>query len=284
MKRFPFFLFLGFFAHATMAQISCTPENMQRLQRQISHHASVDYSAMPIGEVMVEVGKGLLGTPYVAQTLEIDAAEPLVINLTGLDCTTFLENAVVFSRLLKLGNLTEQSFQTELEALRYRDGVRDGYGSRLHYFTEWMLDNEEKGVIRQISEELGGSPWQRPINFMTTHANLYPFLQGAEMMASLSEAEARLSTTKFSYLPKAQLASLEGGIQNGDLIAITTTVNGLDIAHVGFAIWVNGRVHLFHASSSLKKVVISDVPLADYLAGNKSQSGVMVCRLASLDQ
>lgn len=261
------------------SQIHCTPENRQRLQRQITHHSSQDYDDNSVGEVMIAVGKGFLGTPYVGKTLEIDASEPLVVELAGLDCTTFLENVVVMTRLIQSGNLTEEAYYEELETLRYRDGVRDGYTSRLHYFTDWILENERKGIITQVSEELGGTAWQQDIDFMTSHANLYPFLEGEEMINELAEVEAELSATQMYYLPKAELASLESGIRNGDLIAITTTVNGLDIAHVGFAIWHEGRVHLFHASSSLKKVVISEKPLADYLAGNKSQSGVMICRM-----
>lgn len=279
MKRIIILFLFGSILAPGFTQIHCTPENKQRLQRQIVHQNAQDYSDNSVGEIMIGVGKSFLGTPYVGKTLEINAEEPLVVDLTGLDCTTFLENAVVFTRLIQAGNLTEEAFYTELENLRYRDGERDGYLSRLHYFTDWILENERKGIITQVSEELGGSPWQREINFMTGHADLYPFLEGAEMIAELAEVEEAISATQMYYLPKAELASLESGIRNGDLVAITTTVNGLDIAHVGFAIWHEGRVHLFHASSSLKKVVISEKPLADYLAGNRSQSGVMICRL-----
>lgn len=279
MKRITTLLLFSSFLTFGFSQIHCTPENKQRLQRQIIHQNAQDYNDNSVGEIMIGVGKSILGTPYVGKTLEINAEEPLVVDLTGLDCTTFLENAVVFTRLIQSGNLTEEAFYTELETLRYRNGERDGYLSRLHYFTDWILENERKGIITQVSEELGGSPWQREINFMTGHADLYPFLEGEEMIGELAEVEEQISATQMYYLPKAELASLESGIRNGDLVAITTTVNGLDIAHVGFAIWHEGRVHLFHASSSQKKVVISDKPLADYLAGNRSQSGVMICRL-----
>jgi len=49
-----------------------------------------------IGDVIVEIGKSFIGTEYVAHTLEKGKKESLVINLTGLDCTTFLENCLVF--------------------------------------------------------------------------------------------------------------------------------------------------------------------------------------------
>jgi hypothetical protein len=38
-------------------------------------------------------------------------------------------------------------------------------------------------------------------------------------------------------------------------------------------------VYLLHASSDAGRVLISEKPLAEYLAGNKSQTGIMVARL-----
>ncbi len=260
------------------AQIQCSADDQQRLHRQFQHlEASLD-TTLGMGDYMVLVGKSLLGVPYVAQTLEV-AGEPLVVNLSGLDCTTFLENAVVLSRLMASNQLESEAFYQELERVRYRNGQREGYISRLHYFTDWIRDNEAKGILQQVTQEIGGIPLDRPINFMSAHHDLYPHLQGQEMIAQLQAVERELSAITFYYLPKSQIAALEAGIQDGDLIAITTTVNGLDIAHTGFAIRIEGRVHLFHASSTLKKVVISDQPLATYLAGIKSNSGVMICRL-----
>ncbi|WP_332911570.1 N-acetylmuramoyl-L-alanine amidase-like domain-containing protein [Algoriphagus boritolerans] len=72
---------------------------------------------------------------------------------------------------------------------------------------------------------------------------------------------------------------MEKNIQPGDLIAITTSMKNLDIVHVGFAIEKNGRIHLMHAGTGNMQVEISDKPLSDYLKANKSQSGIMVCRL-----
>ena len=54
----------------------------------------------PIGDVIVEIGKSFIGTDYLAHGLEKDDEEQLVINLTGLDCTTFLENSLVLARCI----------------------------------------------------------------------------------------------------------------------------------------------------------------------------------------
>jgi hypothetical protein len=261
------------------AQVYCTAQNKTLCESHLSWLADSDLSSKPINEIAIAVGRHLLGTPYVASTLEIAGEEQLVVDLSGLDCTTFLENVIVFSRLAKQGKYRFDDFTQELELLRYRNGERDAYPSRLHYFTDWIYDNQEKGLISDVSEEIGGKPYEKHINFMSTHRSAYKQLADESFYSAIQQAETDLNTHEYHYLPKAELRALESGIRDGDLIAITTSITGLDVVHKGFAIWKNGRVHLFHASSTNKKVEISEKPLAEYLAGNKSQSGVIVCRL-----
>ena len=71
-------------------------------------------------------------------------------------------------------------------------------------------------------------------------------------------------------------------IMDGDIIAITTKLPGLDIAHVGIAEYRNGKLHLLHASSTLGKVVVSDTPLSHMLNNNKSWTGIRVVRTSHL--
>ena len=67
---------------------------------------------------------------------------------------------------------------------------------------------------------------------------------------------------------------------DGDIIAITTNLPGLDVAHVGMAEYINGTLHLLHASSTLGKVVVSEEPLSQMLRNNKSWSGIRVVRMS----
>ena len=74
-------------------------------------------------------------------------------------------------------------------------------------------------------------------------------------------------------------AKKEKLINNGDLIAITTTVEGLDIGHVGIAIKMeDGKIHLLHAPTVSAKVQITEEPLSVYLQKYKRHSGVIVLR------
>ena len=56
-------------------------------------------------------------------------------------------------------------FIKNLETIRYRNGVLDGYPSRLHYFTDWIRNNEQKGLVRDITSELGGTEHKKVYQF-----------------------------------------------------------------------------------------------------------------------
>ncbi|WP_245889451.1 N-acetylmuramoyl-L-alanine amidase-like domain-containing protein [Cecembia rubra] len=237
-----------------------------------------DHSEKSINALNLEIGKWFLGTPYVEKTLEIPGEEKLVIDFQGLDCTTYLETVVTLSRLVKYGNLNFEDYEKELEFLRYRDGSNTGYPSRLHYFSEWIYENQKKGILDDITAEIGGKPYANKPSFMSSNPQYYPQLSNAEYLSLIRETEKEIGVRDYYYIPKEEIQKLENKIKPGDLIAITAARNDLDMVHVGFAVEKNGRVHLMHASSGSMKVEISEKPLSEYLAGFRAQSGVMVCR------
>lgn len=234
----------------------------------------------PLNEIVLTVAQEFLGTVYVGHTLERDGQEALVVNLRELDCTTYLENVVVLSRLIKQERRSFQDYTKELKQIRYREGVLDLYPSRLHYFSDWLYDNEKKGIVRDITKELGGEEFNKEIFFMTRNREKYMKLTNDEFVAAISKTEEEISSRELYYIPEVALEEIEDKIDDGDLIAITSVVDGIDIAHVAIAIHKNNRLHIIHASSSLKKVVISEDPLSVYLEKNRSQSGIMVGRLS----
>jgi hypothetical protein len=215
----------------------------------------------------------------VEKTLELPGDEKLVINLTGLDCTTYLETVVTLARIAKSGELTFEAYERELERLRYQNGELKDYSSRLHYFSDWIYQNQEKGIIRDITQEIGGSPYPNQPTFMSENPQYYAQLSNPDFLKAIKTDEMKIAKRTYHFIPKAEIQSLEKNIQSGDLIAITTSMKNLDIVHVGFAIEQEGRIHLMHAGTGNMQVEISAKPLSEYLAANKSQSGVMVCRL-----
>ncbi|MBN3582813.1 DUF1460 domain-containing protein [Algoriphagus aestuarii] len=263
----------------TQAQTVCTLESREKLEGFLAKLSEGNYSVQPPNELNIEIGQWFLETPYVEKTLELSGTEKLVVNLIGLDCTTFLETVVSLTRLAENGDFTFEAFEQKLEELRYRSGKNQGYPSRLHYFSDWIFENEQKGIISDVTEEVGGVPYPNNPTFMSENPKFYPQLSDSENLKEIKTTEAIIQKRGYFYIPKTEISKLEKNIQSGDLIAITTSMTNLDIVHTGFAIRKNGRIHLLHASSKNKEVEISEKPLSDYLAGNKSQSGIMVARL-----
>jgi hypothetical protein len=238
-------------------------------------------SEKPINEVIIEIGKSFLKTEYVANTLEKEGDEQLVINLTGLDCTTFLETSLTFARCIKKGKTSFEDYQNELTFIRYRDGKLDMYPSRLHYFSDWIYNNQQKGIIKDITEDIGGKKIKFDLNFMSENPKYYTQLKdNPEFIPVISKQEDEINSRQYYYIPEDDIEKIESKIQSGDLIALTTSDIGLDIGHVGLAIKMdNGRIHFLHAPLAGSKVQITETPLSDYAKKIKKHTGIIVLRV-----
>ncbi len=233
-----------------------------------------------IGDAIVEIGKSFMGTEYAAGTLEINApAEKLVVNLTGLDCVTFVENCLTFARCLKKSKSTFDDYKNELEYIRYREGKIDGYASRLNYFCDWIYENENKGIVKNISADLGGIEYNKTINFMSTHTKSYKQLSDKTELDGIIAAEEAINSRYHYYIPKKSISKIYDQLQNGDIIATTTTIAGLDVTHTGYVYkGDDGGTYFLHASSKSKEVIISQNQLAEYIAEDSKKTGIMVAR------
>lgn len=231
------------------------------------------------GELIVKIGSFFIETPYVAHTLETGEEEKMVVNLREMDCTTFVEYCLALTRTIRSGKCNFDRFFRELEYLRYRGGIRNGYPSRLHYFSEWITDNEEKKIVQNISRDLAHTIKPNRVNFMSSHPDSYAVLSAnPAILQEISAIENRISEKMTWFIPKDRVADLEHLIKDGDIIAFTTYMEGLDVSHVAIAVWVDRHVRFLHASSKLHKVVLSDEKLEEYLNSGKMISGIMVAR------
>ena len=265
------------------------------VQEKVTWAVDQGYAALDIGDLIARMGETFVGTPYAPYTLEAPGEEVLVIELEELDCVTFVENVLALARFVKTapdnlltpdnlraadpGEGQRSFFSAILEDIRYRGGDLDQYPSRLHYFSEWISDNDAMGLMRDLSRELGGVADDEPIDFMTTHPDAYRQLgEDPAFLTELIQVEARLNTEPRYYIPEDRIAGVEDLIQDGDIIAATSTVQGLDIAHTGIALWRDGRLHLLHAPLVDGVVEISEVPLAERIQRIGGQDGMMVAR------
>ena len=231
-----------------------------------------------IGEIVDIIGSSFIGTPYGAHTLEVPGPERLVINLREFDCTTFVENTLALSRCARAGTPTFDAFKEQLQKIRYRGGVIREYPSRLHYFIDWIADNVAKGIVRNITFDLGGVSVTKPIDFMTTHPASYRQLADKSNLEAIAEIEKRLSSQSYTVLPKQAIAPAGSRIKSGDIVALATSTQGLDVTHVGFAVRSAGAVKFLHAPLSGGSVELSDHALSDYVAAITKATGIIVAR------
>ena len=242
------------------------------------------------GKLMAETGKKLLGKPYPdyipvtlggkppADTGVVNTEERLLIKLRTLDCVTFTENCLAMARTIKSDNNTFEQFAKELEKIRYRNGKMEGYVSRLHYFSDWIFDNTQKDIL-SLPKIKGEQPLKININFMTSRPDNYPVLKAEpEVFSQIAALEKTISDRKWQYIKNEDIAACEDELQEGDIAGFVTNVRGLDMIHAGILVRLSGRIHLLHASTTHKRVVITFDPLADYLKTKKTITGMVVAR------
>lgn len=233
----------------------------------------------PIGDIVVEMGKTFIGTPYLAYALEVPGEERLVVNLRGLDCVSFYENALVLARCIKLGKTSFEDYQAQLQLIRYRDGKIDGYPSRLHYTSDYIHDNARRGTWQDVTRSLGGVVFENRVGFMSAHPDAYRQLKGNDAFRQrIAAQEAAINARTRYFLPKDGVEGILDQLRNGDILGTTTNAAGLDTSHTGIVIKDRGLTKFMHAPLAGKQVLISDKPLHDYLANNPGQTGIMVAR------
>lgn len=243
-------------------------------------------------ELIMFYANKLAGLPYVAQTLEVNAKEQLVVNLREMDCTTFVENVIALALTANNGGKTFDEFGKNLTLIRYRDGKLNGYASRNHYFSQWIDSNTGLGLVKEIS---GSASDKRgayypfvdrqtlACTYMSEHPDRYPMLKDDKAAQQLiSTNEKKVNGKRVRYIPKRLVGKGKSELEcihDGDIIAIVTNKKGLDISHIGFAVWgKDGRLHLYNASSIHKKVILEPKTLETYMNEHPSQLGIRIIR------
>jgi hypothetical protein len=242
---------------------------------------------VPIGTGATRVGELAAGTPYEAFTLEAylraggnPAREPLTLSLTRFDCVTLVEACLAVARLAATeGAPTWERFGREVEQMRYRDGKRSGYTSRLHYFSEWITDGEKRGLLKDLGSELGGTEDARPLRFMTQHRANYPALADARVFREIEAIERRLDGHPRRVIPTKRIPEVVNRIESGDVLAFATEIPGLDVSHAAFAYRDKGGIlRVLHAPLSGGVVEITRATLPEYVAAIRRATGILVAR------
>ena len=245
-----------------------------------------DWKSLPIGERTATVGRALVGTRYKSYTLEIDdRIEAASVNFNGLDCWTFFEIALGFARMLDEPSeeWTPGRLLHYIEVDRYRGGECTGdYLSRLHYLEDWLFDNDQRGLVDDLTRELGGVSVPHSAREMSVGWRHYRYLKAnRRLLRPLAQMEARVSSHRLYMIPKSRVAGIESKLRDGDVIGIVTRERGglHSTSHVGLALRTNDGLHFMHASSprNYGRVVV-DSRLSSYLYRYRSDAGILVAR------
>lgn len=243
---------------------------------------------IPPGRAAARVGELAAGSPYEAFMLEAylkaggspRRREPLALSLTRFDCVTLVESCLAVARAA--AGRRESSwdrFAREVERMRYRGGRRDGYTSRLHYFSEWIADGARRGLVRDLGAELGGERDPRPLRFMTAHRASYPALADDGVYEEIGRIERTLDAAERAVVPAARLGAVDDRIETGDVLAFATSIEGLDVTHAAFA-WRDrgGVLRVLHAPLSGGVVEVTAATLPEYVGAIRRCTGVLVAR------
>ena len=243
--------------------------------------------ATAFGPGVTRIGELAIGTPYVPHTLEAylkaggdPRREPLTLSLTRFDCVTLVESCIGVARLTgRESQPTWEQFGQEIERMRYRSGTRTGYGSRLHYFSEWISDGAQRGLVQDLGAELGGAEDSRPLRFMTEHRDKYPALANDAVFQQIQGIERGLDGSPRRVIPTKRIPAVVNRIESGDVLAFATEIPGLDVTHTAFAYrGKDGILRVLHAPLSGGVVEITRTTLPEYVAAIRRSTGIMVAR------
>lgn len=273
-------------ASAPRLPMSTVFKGERKFQALVAKAEEGRWRELPIGMRTVMVAREMVGTPYVNYTLEVDdKVESPVVNLDGMDCWTYYENALAFARMLryKPAPYRPEDLLHMIELERYRGGICTGnYLSRMHHLEEVFYDNSTRGLAENITPRLPGAErLQREIREMTVAWKSYRYLRSNPgLLPEMGRIEARVSKLPVYHLPTAKVRSAEKYLANGDVCAITTHWKSGYTSHVGLIMRIKGRAYFCHATSDRDKgrMTIIDRPITDYLTGNSKHAGIVIYR------
>lgn len=273
------FLFLNIFSASAQQEINFHHEQTDTTR--ITEILKAE-SSQPNPGSLTRIAKQFIGSPYEAGTLEGDEKETLRVNIDSFDCTTFVETILALAYTAAENRQSWRDFAYNLRHFRYRHGETDGYASRLHYVSDWILDNSARGLLREITDE---SPRVRygvkSIDYMTTHRDSYPALADDENYAAIKNIEAGYSNHRYPYIKATGIKNkhIAEIARDGDIVIFTTSIRGLDATHMGIIkLDSDGELRLIHASSKAGKVVVDELSVADYIAKHRPE-GIRIIRM-----
>ncbi|WP_293181596.1 MULTISPECIES: N-acetylmuramoyl-L-alanine amidase-like domain-containing protein [unclassified Microcoleus] len=262
----------------TATETAILPEDIARFEKIVQYAKQENLPDRPIGQIIQAIGDNFQGLPYVEGLLDKSGEEKLIVTLNKFDCVLFVETVLAISRGVAVKDYEYQNFVNRIEEQRYLNGKMNGYCSRLHYFSEWIKDNQKRQTVENITAQLGGVPMNKTLNFMSQHRSSYPqMVKDEATYQCIVSQEAELAKTTVNYIPTNRIKSVYSQLKPGDIVAVATDVKGLDVTHTGFVYRnADGNLGLIHASPAGAVTVAYD--LQRYISRVESAIGIVVAR------
>ena len=262
----------------TEREIAAQSEDLARFEKIVQYAKQQNLPDRPIGEIVQAIADNFLGQPYAEGLLDKSGTEKLVVTLDKFDCVLFVETVLAIARGVAVKDYDYQNFVNRIEEQRYLNGKMNGYCSRLHYFSEWINDNQKRQTVENITTQLGGVPMNKQLNFMSQHRSSYPqMVKDEATYQCIVGIEADLAKTTVNYIPTNLIKSIYSQLKPGDIVAVATDVKGLDVTHTGLVYRnADGNMGLIHASPAGQVTVAYD--LHRYINRVESAIGIVVAR------
>ena len=231
--------------------------------------------SLPVNEAMQRLAEFFLGSPYLAMSLDQPGLEQLRLDLVSFDCMLFVEQL--------LATVSAESFEDFAERtrqLRYRNG-EVGYCTRQHYFHDWVSSAQAQGLLEQAPVWSGEATRDLPLNFMSSHRAQYPALQSQDLFDCI-RAREQGRRIKQHYVPLRDLEAALPSVESGDIFAVATRVDGLDVSHTGLLVREGSRVDAIHAAPG--RGVMRSRSFASYIRSVPDAIGAVIVRPRKIKQ
>jgi hypothetical protein len=257
---------------------SLSTKDRERFERIMDYAKAEKLYQRPMGERMQAIAQQFLGAAYKANLLDQSPEETLVVTLNQFDCVLFVETVLALARGVAVQDYSYETFVNHLGNQRYGNGQMDGYCSRLHYFSDWINDNQKRGTVQNMGQMLGGISLNKTLNFMSTHRQSYPRMaKDNATYQCIVEREAQLDGLAIDYIPTQQIRRTYPKLQPGDIIAVATNIPGLDVTHTGLVYrQPNGTMGFIHASPAGQVTIARD--LETYISKVDRAIGILIAR------
>ncbi|WP_333182971.1 N-acetylmuramoyl-L-alanine amidase-like domain-containing protein [Microcoleus sp. Pol14D5] len=267
----------------TERETAAQPEDIARFEKVVQYAKQQNLHDRSIGEIVQAIADNFRGKPYAAGLLDESGEEKLIVTLNKFDCVLFVETVLAIARGIAVQDYDYQNLVNRIEEQRYLNGKMNGYCSRLHYFSEWINDNQKRQTVENITAELGGVPMNKTLNFMSQHRSSYAqMVKDEATYQCIVSQEAELAKTTVNYIPTNRIKSVYSQLKPGDIVAVATDVKGLDVTHTGLVYRnADGNLGLIHASPAGEVTVAYD--LQRYIRRVESAIGIVVARAKTPD-